>query len=80
VTLPDGPPAEPRPPGSSQVVAVRLTTPPQINADLSDWPEGPTAVSNHVVHRADGVTRSPTAQAVWRLGWDEHNLRGYGRY
>jgi hypothetical protein len=74
VTLPGDGSAEPSQPGSSSVVAIRLTTPPQINADLSDWPEGPTAVSNHVVHRTDGVTRSPTAQAVWRLGWDGSNL------
>jgi hypothetical protein len=73
VTLPGGPP-EGEQTGSSQVVAVRLTTAPTLNADLSDWPEGPTAVSSHVVHRSDGVTRSPSAQAVWRLGWDEDNL------
>ena len=74
VTLPGDGSAEPPQPGSSSVLAIRLTTPPQIDADLSDWPQGATAVSNHVVHRADGVTRSPTAQAVWRLGWDGSNL------
>jgi hypothetical protein len=72
VTLPGASEAEQ--PDNGQAVAVRLTTPPTINADLSDWPEGPTAVSSHVVHRADGVTRSPSAQAIWRLGWDEGNL------
>jgi hypothetical protein len=72
-TLPGAPPAGEHP-GSSQVIAVRLATPPTIDADLSGWPDGPTAVSSHVVHRASGVTRSPTAQAVWRLGWDETHL------
>ncbi len=72
-TLP-GAASDNEPSGSSQVVAIRLTAPPTIDADLSDWPDGPTAVSDHVVHRADGVTRSPTAQAVWRLGWDSSNL------
>lgn len=69
VTLPSSS-AAPGQPGSGQVVAVRLATPPTIDADFSDWPEGPTAVSNHVVHRSNDVTRAPNARAVWQMGWD----------
>lgn len=73
VTLPGAPPPADQT-GSSQAIAVRLSSPPTINGNLSDWPDAPTTQSSHVVHRADGVTRSPTALATWRLGWDDTHL------
>jgi hypothetical protein len=71
-TLPGAP--EPDRTGDGQAVAVRLTTPPTIDGDLSEWPEGPTVVSRHLVYRADGITRPPSTQGVWRLAWDETYL------
>ena len=62
-------------PTRGNVEAVRLETPPTIDAGLDDWPaDAPTYESSHLVFSNDNWDGTRDLTAVWRLGWDGQHL------
>ncbi|MEZ4516671.1 MAG: sugar-binding protein [Chloroflexota bacterium] len=65
----------PIPPSSgTQAAAVRLPSPPTIDANLGEWPGTPSTASEFIVYSATSWDGSDDLAADWQLAWDNDNL------
>lgn len=54
--------------------AIRLTTAPTIDGNLSDWPDAFPIFSAFRVYENEQWDGTEDVAAVWRIGWDNNNL------
>lgn len=74
VTLPAQSTALPEQLGGSDVMAIRMESPPRIDADGSDWPATQVYRSAYQVYAAPDWDGTDDLTADWQLGWDSDNL------